>query len=328
MRIGLVYDLFDDYPWLEGEAFDADAENEPEETVVALEEALRTLGHEPIRVGPAHNLLSRMQNPDFDVALNIAEGSRGRNREGQAPTLLDMMNVPFLGSDALTLSLSLDKAWTKDLAAAAGVRTPGYAVFTAVEDVTDSALPGSFPLFVKPRYEGSAKGLLAESKVLNLEQLQEQVLRVTRQYEQDALVESFVEGSEFTVAIVGHRPARSLPVIQRAVEVGSGIGLHVLERKGLPQTEHAFSLPGTLTADLERRLQDAALAVFHKLECKDFARVDFRVDAEGREWFLEINPLPTFAPDGTFAIMAELEGMTYPDFLAHVLREALDRVIV
>lgn len=113
MRIGLVYDLFDDYPWIEGEAFDADAENEPEETVEALEAAFRALGHEPIRIGPARNLLFRMSHPGFEVGISIAEGARSRNREGEAPTLFELMGVPFLGSDALTMSLSLDKAWTK-----------------------------------------------------------------------------------------------------------------------------------------------------------------------------------------------------------------------
>ena len=150
--------------------------------------------------------------------------------------------------------------------------------------------------------------------------------RLTELYGQDVIVEEFIEGSEFTVAVVGSAPARALPVIKRAVETESGIGLHVLDRKGLPPVTGSYDLPGELTSDLESRLQQAALAVFHKLECKDFARVDFRVDSEGQEWFLEINPLPTFAPDGTFAIMAELQWQTYSEFLATVLSEAIARV--
>jgi D-alanine-D-alanine ligase len=324
MRVGLIYDLFEDYPWVEGEAFDADVENEPEETVVALEKALRALGHDPIRIGPARNLLGGKEIPALDLAVNIAEGGRGRNREGEAPTLLEMHGIPYVGSDALTLSLSLDKAWTKDLARAAGVRTPDYFVASSAKGLPGLKLP--FPLFVKPRYEGSAKGLSSENKVHTAQELETQVARLTELYGQDVIVEEFIEGSEFTVAVVGSAPARALPVIQRAVETESGIGLHVLDRKGLPPVTGSYDLPGELTSDLESRLQQAALAVFHKLECKDFARVDFRVDSEGQEWFLEINPLPTFAPDGTFAIMAELEGQTYSEFLATVLSEAIARV--
>jgi D-alanine-D-alanine ligase len=324
MRVGLIYDLFEDYPWVEGEAFDADVENEPEETVVALEKALRALGHDPIRIGPARNLLGGKEIPALDLAVNIAEGGRGRNREGEAPTLLEMHGIPYVGSDALTLSLSLDKAWTKDLARAAGVRTPDYFVASSAKGLPGLKLP--FPLFVKPRYEGSAKGLSSENKVHTAQELETQVARLTELYGQDVIVEEFIEGSEFTVAVVGSAPARALPVIQRAVETESGIGLHVLDRKGLPPVTGSYDLPGELTSDLESRLQQAALAVFHKLECKDFARVDFRVDSEGQEWFLEINPLPTFAPDGTFAIMAELQGQTYSEFLATVLSEAIARV--
>ena len=327
MRIALIYDLFEDYPWIEGEAFDADVENEPEETVVALEEALRCLGHDPIRIGPARNLLLSKEIPFFDVAVNIAEGGRGRNREGEAPALLEMMGKPFIGSDALTLSLSLDKAWTKDLARAAGVRTPDYAVYSPNQKFENLLLPGPFPLFVKPRYEGSAKGLTAQNKVFSTEALKEQLDHLSRAYQQDVLVESFVEGSEYTVAVVGHDPVVTLPVIQRAIEPQSGIGLHVLDRKGLPPTDGTYKLPGDLSPELESRLGAAALSVFQKLECKDFARLDFRVDEEGNEWFLEINPLPTFAPDGTFAIMAELRGQTYPEFLAGVLRNAISRVM-
>ena len=324
MRVGLIYDLFEDYPWVEGEAFDADVEKEPEETVVALEKALRALGHDPIRIGPARNLLGGKEIPALDLAVNIAEGGRGRNREGGAPTLLEMHGIPYVGSDALTLSLSLDKAWTKDLARAAGVRTPDYFVASSAKGLPGLKLP--FPLFVKPRYEGSAKGLSSENKVHTAQELETQVARLTELYGQDVIVEEFIEGSEFTVAVVGSAPARALPVIQRAVETESGIGLHVLDRKGLPPVTGSYDLPGELTSDLESRLQQAALAVFHKLECKDFARVDFRVDSEGQEWFLEINPLPTFAPDGTFAIMAELQGQTYSEFLATVLSEAIARV--
>jgi D-alanine-D-alanine ligase len=323
MRIGLVYDLFDDYPWVSGEPFDADAENEPEETVIVLEAAFQRLGHEPVRIGPARNLLPRMDNPGFDVGISIAEGARSRNREGEAPTLFELMGVPFLGSDALTMSLSLDKAWTKDLAVAAGVATPAYRVVSDPSVIPDW---DAWPAFVKPRYEGSAKGLTAASRVSSQEALEKQVRHLIEAYGQDALVEAFVEGSEFTVAVVGHDPVRTLPVIQRAVEPSTGIGLHVLDRKGLPQLDHAWELPGTLTPELEARLQADALAIFHKLECRDFARIDFRVDRSGKPWFLEINPLPTFAPDGTFAIMAELMGQSYPDFLAALLGEALQRV--
>jgi len=265
---------------------------------------------------------------DIDLAVNIAEGAHTRNREGWAPTLLEMSGVPCVGSDALTLSVSLDKAWTKDLVAAAGVPTPAWRTYASAGQVDPADLPGPFPLFVKPRYEGSAKGIGPTSRVDDLEALREEVRRVTTVYGQDALVEIFVSGGgEFTVAVLGTDRPRALPAIQRAVENGTGIGLHALDRRGLPDREWAWGLEGDLDSPLEAELQRLSILAFRKLECRDFARVDFRVDAEGKAWFLEINPLPTFAPDGTFAVMAELMGADYDAFLADVLGEAFGRVV-
>ena len=327
MRIGLIYDVFNRYPWRDDDPPDADAEYEPEETIRALERAVRHLGHEPVRIGTAFDLRDWLaEGLDVEAAINIAEGTRSRNREAYAPILLEMAGIPYLGSDALTLSLSLDKAWTKDLATAAGVPTPPYRVYIDVEAVDPTDLP-AFPLFVKPRYEGTSKGITARSRVEGVAALCEQVQQITVAYRQDALVERFVEGGgEFTVAVVGNDPPEALPVLQRAVETTTGIGLHALEHRGAPAGDWDYTLDGTLETELEDRLQDHALRAYEKLECKDFARADFRIDAEGRPWFLEINPLPTFAPDGTFAIIAELMNRDYDAFLAELIKCGLDRV--
>ena len=327
MRVGLVYDIFEDYPWQAGEAPDADAEYEPEATVEALAAAVEALGHTPVRIGTARDLLARLDGLNIDAAINIAEGARSRNREAYAPVLLEMAGVPCLGSDALTLSLSLDKAWTKDLAVAAGVPTPPYCVYPSPRALDPDDLPGPFPLFVKPRYEGSSKGITAESKVHSLAELRHQVEHQTAMYGQDVIVEPFIEGGgEFTVAIIGNDPPETLPVLQRAVERTTRIGLHALERRGVPAQAWDYLLAGHLTPALEATLHTHALRVYEKLLCKDFARIDFRIDTEGQPWFLEINPLPTFAPDGTFAILAELMGQSYPAFLAEVLARSFRRL--
>lgn len=342
MRLGLVYDLFDAYPWRDGDPPDADAEYEPPETLEALEAATRSLGWEPVRVGTAYDLADSL--PDLragrlqlDAVLSIAEAARSRNREAYAPILCELAGVPLLGSDALTMSISLDKAATKDLARAAGVPTPAYRVYESAGGVSEGDWDeADFPLFVKPRYEGSAKGIAPSSKVASFAALRGEVERQAGLYRQDVLAERFVSGGgEFTVGVIGpadgrghpQRGAVALPTIQRAVESASAIGLHALEARGArhagPDEPLAYHLEGTLGRELEARLQAGALAVFAKLGCRDFARVDFRVDEAGTPYFLEINPLPTFAPDGTFAIVAELLGVSYDAFLADVLRRAL-----
>ena len=329
MRIGLVYDIFDAYPWTDADPPDADAEYEPEETVETLAETVRYMGYTPVRVGTAFDLREQLDDGlDLDAAINIAEGAHSRNREAYAPILLEMAGIPCLGSDALTLSVTLDKAWTKDLVAAADVPTPPHRVFGDADAVDPDDLP-PFPLFVKPRYEGTSKGITPQSRVEDAEALRREVARVTATYEQDAVAEGFVAGGgEFTVAVVGHDPPEALPVLQRAVEPTTGIGLHALEHRGAPtaDADWDYDLAGTLAPTLERRLQALALRVFDTLDCRDFARADFRVDADGQPWFLEVNPLPTFAPDDTFAIIAELKGRDYVDYLAEVFGRGLQRL--
>ncbi len=328
-RIALIYDVFDAYPWQEGDPPDADAEYEPEETVETLEAAVRHLGREPVRIGTAFDLRERLQEGlQVEAAINIAEGARSRNREAYAPILLEMAGIPCLGSDALTLSLTLDKAWTKDIVAAAGIPTPPHRVFAGPGAVDPADLP-DFPLFVKPRSEGTSKGITPESRVDDADALRRAVARITDTYDQDALAEGFVEGGgEFTVAVVGHDPPEALPALQRAVETSTGIGLHALEHRGAPTADEAwdYALGGTLNDDLETALQRHALRAFDTLDCRDFARADFRVDADGQPWFLEINPLPTFAPDDTFAILAELQGRDYIPYLAEVFENGLQRL--
>ncbi len=328
LRFGLVFDLLGTHPPRPGAPADLDAEYEPEETVALLERAVRRLGHRPLRLGNPHALLATLgkgELPPLDVALSIAEGYGSRNREAWAPALLEMAGVPCLGSDGLTLSATLDKAWAHARVAAAGVPVPEHRVLREV-DVENAWPDAEFPLFVKPRWEGTAKGVGPGSRVTDRAALAREVARIERDYDQPALVERFLPGAEYTVAVVGHAPPRALPALQRALDATTGIGLHALERHPAPPGGWRAHTPGALDPPLERELADLALRAFAALECRDFARADFRLDAAGRPHFLEMNPLPTFAPDGTFAILAELERRTPEALIAEVLQEGLARL--
>jgi D-alanine-D-alanine ligase len=322
----LVFDLLGTHPPRPGAPADLDAEYEPEATVELLEASVRRLGHHPVRLGNPHALLATLgkgELPPLDVALSIAEGYGSRNREAWAPALLEMAGVPCLGSDGLCLSASLDKAWAHRLVEAAGVPVPDPRAVCTV-DLGDHAWV--FPLFVKPRWEGTAKGIGPHSRVDDFTALARAVARIERDYDQPALVERFLPGAEYTVAVVGHAPPSALPVLQRALEPTTGIGLHAVERHPSPVGGWRAHIPGTLDAGLERELARLALVAFAALDCRDFARADFKLDADGRPFFLEINPLPTFAPDGSFAILAELAGRAPDDLIAEVLGEGLRRL--
>ncbi len=331
LTIGLVFETFDTYPARPGAPPDAHAEYEPLATVELLEQAVALLGHASRRLGSPQAVLSAAAARSLgavDAVWNIAEGYGSRNRESWAPSLLEMAGTPCLGSDGLTLSLSLDKAWANVWAAAGGVPVAPQRVIGSAGEAERADLPGPFPLFVKPRWEGTSKGIRRTSRVEDRPSLVAEVDRIVGGYAQPALVETFLPGAEYTVSVVGHAPPRALPVLQRALETSSRIGLHALEGPGdvPPADGFVHCLPGSLDPGLEGQLQALAIRAFVHFECLDFARVDFRLDASGAPVFLEINPLPTFAPDGSFGILAELEGRSAAALLAEVLASGLERL--
>jgi len=334
LHIGIVYEGFDAYPRGSGDPVDHAVEYEPESTIEVIEQAFARLGHRTRRVGTPRSLLEGIAGEglaDLDAAFSIAEGRGPRTREGWALALLEMAGLPYFGSDALTLSLSLDKAWTNRTVASAGIRVAPQCVIADVDGARVAELPAAFPLFVKPRWEGTSKGIRASSRVEDRGALVREVERVVRDYRQPALVEAFLAGAEYTVSVVGNDPPRALPVLQRALDRETGIGLHAItgvhaELRSKEEPERPHELPGKLTPELEGALQRDALEVFALFECRDFARVDFRLDDEGRPVFLELNPLPTFAVDGSFGVQAELEGREPADLLAEVFADGVARL--
>lgn len=340
--IGIVYELFGAYPRRRGDPADADVEYEPEATLLALEAGIRQLGHRPVRLGRPHDLLAASAKGnlslDLAAALTIAEGYGSRNREAWAPVLLEMLGIPQLGSDALTLSLSLDKAWTRAVVAERGVPVAPGRVVRSATDAEQGELPSAFPCFVKPRWEGSAKGIGIRSRVDDRSALVAAVGRVIDRYRQPALVEQFLPGAEYTVTLIGNEAPHALPVLQRALERETRIGLHAVEAKPgevarataeadtSERGSTAHCIPGTLDAALEAELVRLAEIAFGALDCRDFARVDFKCDGAGRPVFLEINPLPSFGPESSFGIHAELLGRPLEALLAQTLAAGLQRL--
>lgn len=316
MRIGILYDRPEEYPDAIG-ASDRFAEFEPESTIDAMEAAIRHCGHVPVRLGGPLGLLT--YPPEVDLVWNISEGYGTRNREAWAPVLLEMRGIPYLGSDALTLSVSLDKRLTKMVAAAIGLSVVGFP-FSVDPMQGDASLRKPMTenrkWFVKPRFEGTAKGLSAASIVETDEELNAAVARIREEYGQDAMVEPFLSGPEFTVAVLG-QPLKAYPVLERGLDAATKLGSHVVKDGG------EVLVSGSLTRELEATLQEWSLRLCAELGVKHFARLDFKCDGAGNPFFLEINPLPTFAVDQTFAILAELDGLPFERWLGERLKEIL-----
>ena len=326
LRFGLAFDLLGTHPPRPGAPADLDAEYEPEATVELLEvlrAPARTSARPTRQRARAARDAREGRAPPLDVALSIAEGYGSRNREAWAPALLEMAGVPCLGSDGLCSPHRSTRHGRTGSSRRPACRCP---IRVRSARPIWAIARGPFPLFVKPRWEGTAKGIGPHSRVDDLAALARAIARIERDYDQPALVERFLPGAEYTVAVVGHAPPRALPVLQRALEPTTGIGLHAVERHPAPEGGWRAHTPGALDAGLERELARLAVVAFAALDCRDFARADFKLDADGRPYFLEINPLPTFAPDGSFAILAELAGRAPDDLIAEILGEGLRRL--
>lgn len=313
MRIGILYDREEEYSDVVG-AEDRFAEFEPESTIEVMEAAIRHAGHEPVRLGGPLTILKT--RPDVDLVWNISEGYGTRNREAWGPALLEMYGIPFLGSDGLTLSVSLDKRLTKMVAESVGIPVPGTPYSVLGEKSFGSRSTAHGPRLVKPRYEGTAKGLSAASIVETEDELNAAVARIHELYKQDAMVEPFLAGPEFTVAVMG-QPLKACPVLERGLDAVTKLGSHVVKDGG------EVLVSGSLTPELEATLKEWSLRLCEELGVRHFARLDFKCDDAGNPFFLEINPLPTFAVDQTFAILAELEGMEFGEWLGERLREMI-----
>jgi D-alanine-D-alanine ligase len=321
MVIGLIYNLKGTLPHTQGVPRDLEAEYQDQEELDALEEAMRLNGWDTVRLPCDPELAQRIGQVDIDMAFNVAEGWGGRGRESFVPALLDMLGIPCTGSDALSLGISLDKALTKGMALSHGIPTPSYVKVNSLEDLGEISL--SFPLFVKPNGEGSSMGIGEGALVRDFAQLQCAVHPILRHYQGSALVEEFLEGREFTVGLLGNgRDVQTFPVLE--IVLPEGVGYYPFEKK----RAHARTLrcPAELSEGLSEELKRMAITVYCALECRDFARVDFRADRRGWPHFLEINPLPGLHPrHSLFPYQAYAAGLSYPELIGGILMAARTR---
>jgi D-alanine-D-alanine ligase len=182
-----------------------------------------------------------------------------------------------------------------------------------------------FPLFVKPRCEGSSKGLSEASRVENKEELYKQVEFVVNTYKQPALVEEFIRGEEFTVGVVGNDPPEVLPIVQIKIDGKLKLKDKFYTFGHIKSDTLEYVCPAQIPEKLQHKLSTLALKTYQAIECLDFGRIDFRVDEKGNPYVLEINPLPSLSTEDVFPLFAKAVGMTYEDIVGKILRAALKR---
>lgn len=318
------------------------AEWDAPETIGAVEHALRAAG-EVVHLHADESLPTALLENPPDVVFNLAEGRGGRCREAHVPAMLEYLEIPYTGSDPLTLALTLDKAMTKRVLEAAGVPTPAFRVLgedaggsEARASVDEVAAVLGLPLIVKPLHEGSSIGIGDASLCADGPSLRRAVEEIREGLGQPALVERFLPGREFTCALLGNGSAlRTLPLVEidfAALPAGAN-PIYGYEAKWVwdrPQEPlRIFHCPAEVESGLARRLEETARAAFRALGCRDWARVDLRLDESGRPMVLEINALPGVLPDpeqnSCFPKAARAAGMEYDEMILAVLGAARER---
>ncbi len=316
MRIGLTYDLQTDSD------DPRQAEFDPPRVIEAVRKALHDLGHRVVLLGAAEDLVRTPPSAEtIELVFNLAEGRSGRCREAWVPTLLDLYRIPYVGSDALALSLGLDKVMCKRLAVAAGLATPPWLSIAHPRDLP-TVIPLAFPVIVKPRAQGSGIGIDAGAVVENRAALVRRAAWLYDRWPEPILIETFIPSGELTVCVIGNDPPVAYPAIQRPLDVRTRLSCHVVK-----SPVSVWEAPLELSEALDAEARRMTLAMFEALGCRDVARVDLRVDAHGRVLFLEINPLPSYDPDGSIGLLAEHLGITYPQLIGRVVEAAHARLL-
>lgn len=331
MKIGLAYDLKQDMVLPGFTPDDILEEYDSAETVSLIAVAVKNAGHEPVHLGGGRNFLKHIMETRVDFVFNIAEG-RGayRSREAQIPSVLEMLDIPYSGSDPQTLAVSLDKPLTKHILQAAGVvSTPKWRIFRNKSDIkTGNLNQFCFPVFIKPAFEGSSKGIRFSALASSADQAFIEISRLFDVYQQAVLVEEFIDGEEVTCGLIGNFCNAEEPLVlpMRVVPRHRDRPfIYSLEIKRDYSNQVDYEFPARLPNDVLERIREQALRIFRVLGCRDFSRIDFRISNDGTPWFLEINPLPGLSLDSDLYIIARRLGWDHDKLIRSILDAALKR---
>ena len=319
IRVGFTYNVKRSHDG------DDEAEWDPPETIIAIANALARQGHIVVHLEATPDLPRVLAEADVDLIFNIAEGVEGRNREAQVPALCELLGIPYTGSDSATLAIALDKALGKKVLLQHGILTPKFQVMESARERLSPDM--KFPLIVKPNAEGSSKGIGSTSVVDTEEELRAAVKVCVERYRQPALVEEYIAGREFTVGLLGDKRPRVLPSMEIKFKNDTKRPVYDYAVKQEWEQHVYYECPAKLTETEQKAIEKIARATFWALDCRDVARVDMRMDADGRIYVLEVNPLPGLTPGySDLVLIAQAAGMEYDQLIAEIMVGGLRRM--
>jgi D-alanine-D-alanine ligase len=320
MKVGLTFDL---RSWYidRGYSMDETAEFDKQETIDAIENSLKIMGHKTEAIGNAFQLIEAIAaGRRWDIVFNIAEGLYGDGRESVVPAILDQYKIPYVFSGPVIMGLSLNKHLAKLVVSAAGVPVSPGLLIGDLKDLDKCKL--IYPLFVKPVSEGTGKGITEKSLVTSPGELSKIVDWIIGEFKQPALVEEYLPGREFTVGVVGSN--------EDALAIG---GMEVICADNLPYSVEVkenyqnYCSYKPLDADIEGECKKVALDAWKALGAVDAGRIDLKADRNGKICFIEANPLAGLNPvHSDLPILARMYGIEYQKLMEGIMKSALKRI--
>jgi len=321
MTIGLTYDLKQDYLDMGYEA-EKCAEFDSIDTINAVDETVQSLGYSTIRIGNLFSLTKFLsEGKTVDLVFNICEGLNGRSRESQVPALLEGYGIPCTFSDSTTLALSLDKNLTKVILDYNNIPTAHFGLVQNKKD-TEDFKNWNYPLFIKPSFGGTGMGISSSSLVYDFSSFQKETVRLLKNFCQPVLVETYLDGREFTVGITGTgENSKAIGAMEIKVDKKSDSGIYSYSTKQNYIGSTTYTLPEKNTA---QTCCDLALRAWKALGCKDCGRIDLKQDKKGNTYVLELNPLAGLHPiDSDLPILCKKFGITYTSLIKKIIDSAL-----
>jgi len=335
ITLAFIYNIRHNYPDPHNAQTQLEADFDDPETIKAIITHLKICGYTvlPIEANEEAYLKLYKNKNKIDLAFNFSEGIYGKDREAQIPAMLEMLQIPYIGSPPLSQALMLDKAKTKEILIANNIPTLPFQLFKTGKETLNPHL--TFPLIVKPDSEGSGAGITNKSVVYNYKNLKRQISFIHKTFHQPALVKPFLTGQEFSIAMIGN-PPKILPFISpnhKMLPKGY-VHLDSLEVKWVfeeqSSNENYLVCPAKVNKILENKLKKICLDLWDALNIRDWCRIDIRCDEKNQPYVLEINSPPGLLPPeisttSYFPLAARVAGIEYRPLLSLLISTALKR---
>ena len=330
LHIGIACNLYDE------EAIDQEKTVANDLTVIGkeIESALKTRGYKTtfFDFNNLPKVFNDLKDSDVDLVFNVCERINDSSLlEPHVASILDVLQIPYTGSNPFTLGLCIDKIRVKKLLSYHKIPTPEWDyIYSLDDDIRDDL---RYPLIVKPANTDNSIGITNDSVVRDEKELRRQLEKVIKEIGRPALIEEYIDGDEYDVPIIGRDDddLRVLPLSRSIFDELPPDKWHIYPFEAKYTNDSIYKKiivqrpPKNISKKLETLLGEIALDTYRILDCHDYGRIEIRVDKNNNPFVLELNPNPSLDNGGCFSASASIIGLDYADFLEEIIRLAIKR---